>query len=599
MHKYRSLAKRTAWYDDDDDPATYNPFKKYRARRLNTLNDAENGDGTLRRAQSDNVRPASSAAQATEMRGAVAGKTHAQTLPARRTHPPTSSSEDADYNLPRSASPGIEDVQKEAEPNEKDLTPVEEHAKDSTSSNTIVPTADQKQDNSQMTRRRRPMDRLKGIIHGDVGGNDADDNGKGKDGPKFTPMSQLRATLFNSWINLLLVFVPVGIIVNYLHINPIAVFILNFVAIIPLAALLSYATEEIALRVGEVLGGLLNATFGNAVELIVSILALVQNQIVIVKTSLIGSMLSNLLLVLGMCFFFGGYNRLEQQFNMVVAQTAASLLALAAASLIIPTVFKDWNDTDHDLNTAPLSRGTAVILLFVYGCYLLFQLKSHAELYNEPSPKSDKRNMGKLSKGEARKSIVQAGAGIGASAGGENAVKPVDQDDDQEEPQLTLWVAIFTLAASTVLVALCAEYMVDNIDAITHCGGGISKTFVGLILLPIVGNAAEHATSVTVAVKDKMDLAIGVAVGSSMQIALLVLPLIVVIGWIMGKNDMTLDFDGYYLSVFFVAVLLVNYLIQDGKSHWLEGVLLQTLYIIIAVGAWFYPNSAEQCAEEG
>ena len=310
-----------------------------------------------------------------------------------------------------------------------------------------------------------------------------------------------------------------------------------------------------------------------------------QDQIIIVKTSLIGSMLSNLLLVLGMCFFFGGYNRIEQSFNMVVAQTAASLLALAAASLIIPTVFKDWNDTDHDLNTAQLSRGTAVILLFVYGCYLLFQLKSHAGMYNAPSPKNDKRSMGKLSKGEANKGIAQVGALIGASAGGENAVKPVGQDEG-EEPQLSFWVAIFTLGASTVLVALCAEYMVDNIDAITHCGGGISKTFVGLILLPIVGNAAEHATSVTVAVKDKMDLAIGVAVGSSLQIALLVLPLIVVLGWIMGKEDMTLDFDGYYISVFFVAVLLVNYLIQDGKSHWLEGILLQTLYIIIAVGAW-------------
>jgi hypothetical protein len=128
-------------------------------------------------------------------------------------------------------------------------------------------------------------------------------------------------------------------------------------------------------------------------------------------------------------------------------------------------------------------------------------------------------------------------------------------------------VAIFTLAASTVVVALCAEFMVDSIDAITK-NGGISKTFVGLILLPIVGNAAEHATAVTVAVKDKMDLAIGVAVGSSMQIALLVLPFTVVLGWIMGKDNMNLNFDGFQIAVLFVAVLLVNYLIQDGKSHW-------------------------------
>lgn len=326
--------------------------------------------------------------------------------------------------------------------------------------------------------------------------------------------------------------------------------------------------------------------FSNAVELIVSILALVKDEIVIVKTSLIGSMLSNLLLVLGMCFFLGGINRMEQNFNVVVAQTAASLLALAAASLIIPTVFTQWNDTDRNLDSAPLSRGTAVILLFVYACYLLFQLKSHSEMYNAPSPKNEKRNKQK-EKGDATKGIAQVGALIGASAGGENAVKPVGQDDEAETPQLSLTAAISTLAASTVLVAFCAEFMVANIDKVASCGSGVSKTFVGLILLPIVGNAAEHATSVTVAIKDKMDLAIGVAVGSSMQIALLVLPLIVVIGWILGKNDMTLDFDGFEIAVFFVAVLLVNYLIGDGKSHWLEGVLLMTLYVIIAVAAWY------------
>jgi len=163
-------------------------------------------------------------------------------------------------------------------------------------------------------------------------------------------------------------------------------------------------------------------------------------------------------------------------------------------------------------------------------------------------------------------------------------------DDDKlevpETPQLSITIAILTLLISTVLVALNAEYLVDSINAITCGSTGISKNFVGLILLPIVGNAAEHATAVTVAVKDKMDLAIGVAVGSSMQIALLVLPFSVVLGWIIGK-DMTLDFDGFQIAVLFVAVLLVNYLIQDGKSHWLEGVLLMTLYIIIAVAAWY------------
>ena len=167
-----------------------------------------------------------------------------------------------------------------------------------------------------------------------------------------------------------------------------------------------------------------------------------------------------------------------------------------------------------------------------------------------------------------------------------------DADDDEpEEPQLSVLVAILTLAASTVLVALNAEFLVDSINDVT-CGGGISKNFVGLILRPIVGNAAEHATAVTVAIKDKMDLAIGVAVGSSMQIALLVLPLVVVLGWIIGKDDMTLFFDGFQIAVLFVSVLLVNYLIQDGKSNYLEGCMCLGTYIIIAIAFYVYPEDS-------
>lgn len=161
---------------------------------------------------------------------------------------------------------------------------------------------------------------------------------------KFTVASQLRATILNSWINVLIIAAPVGIALYAIDADPVAVFVVNFIAIIPLAAMLSYATEEIALRTGETIGGLLNATFGNAVELIVAILALVKKEVTIVQTSLIGSMLSNLLLVMGMCFFFGGINRLEQHFNVTVAQTAASLLALAVGALIIPTAFENWSN---------------------------------------------------------------------------------------------------------------------------------------------------------------------------------------------------------------------------------------------------------------
>jgi Ca2+:H+ antiporter len=386
---------------------------------------------------------------------------------------------------------------------------------------------------------------------------------KKKQWPKPSFGAQLKA-VFASWINIMLVFVPVGIALAQIDgINGIVVFIINFLAIIPLAAMLSFATEELAIYVGETLGGLLNASFGNAVELIVSIIALAQGKIVIVQTSLVGSMLSNLLLVLGMCFFFGGLKRQEQFFNVTVAQTASSLLALAIGSLIIPTAFRIFED--RATGVAPLSRGTSVLLLITYGAYLYFQLSTHATMYNEPSQKVPKRQSGRKESGDVLRGIATMGAGTAAVAGGEiNQQHLVHEEEEEEEtPQLSRLGALVTLAGSTVLVAFCAEYMVSSIDDLTS-GGKVSEEFVGLILLPIVGNAAEHATAVTVAIKDKMDLAIGVAVGSSLQIALLVFPLMVIIGWIgLGQpEDMTLNLDGFQVAVLFISIILVNYLIQ-------------------------------------
>lgn len=404
----------------------------------------------------------------------------------------------------------------------------------------------------------------------------------------FTFANQIQRTLLSSWINVLLVAAPVGIALNYIHsVNRIAVFVVNFIAIIPLAAMLSFATEEIALRTGETLGGLLNATFGNAVELIVAIIALIDGKVNIVQTSLIGSILSNLLLVMGFCFFFGGLRRPEQYFNTTVAQTAASMLALAAASVIVPTVFDAAANTPTE-DVAKLSRGTAVILLVVYGAYLFFQLKTHSQVFNEQSQKVPAKPW---SRGSSNPNIKQGLMVPATLVGGriidkDNFNVTLDEEEEEEEdPQLHFWVAIATLAGSTVIIALCAEFMVGSIDAITQ-NGALSDEFVGLILLPIVGNAAEHATAVTVAVKDKMDLAIGVAVGSSMQVALFLIPMLVVIGWGMGNDEMNLSFDTFQVAVMFVAVLLVNYLIGDGKSHWLEGWLLMCLYAIIAVCAF-------------
>ncbi|KAK5174275.1 Vacuolar membrane antiporter with Ca2+/H+ and K+/H+ exchange [Saxophila tyrrhenica] len=360
-------------------------------------------------------------------------------------------------------------------------------------------------------------------------------------------------TLTSNYVNILLVFVPAGIILGALDLNPTAVFIVNFLAIMPLAALLSFATEELSAKMGQTLGGLMNASFGNAVELIVSIVALMKGEIRIVQASMLGSILSNILLVLGCCFISSGIMREESRFNETVASTMSSLMAVAATSLIIPaTLYSTLNDSNHDTeaNILVLSRGTAIIMLILYCLYLVFQLKTHKKLFDAEA-----------------------------------------QEGEEDEAQILGPVpATICLILVTLLVAVCAEYLVDSIDAIVE-EAGISKTFIGLILLPIVGNAAEHVTAVVVAYKDKMDLAVGVAIGSSMQIALFVTPFLVILGWIVGQ-PMTLNFEGFETVVFFLSVLVVNYLIQDGKSNYLEGCMCLGTYIIIAIAFYVYPEDA-------
>ena len=320
---------------------------------------------------------------------------------------------------------------------------------------------------------------------------------------------------------------------------------------------------------------------------------------------------------IGMCFALGGYNRPEQHFNMTVAQTACSLLILAGASLIIPTAFQQLSeapDNQTQANLPKLSRGTSIILLFVYACYLFFQLRTHVDIYNAKSEKVEKQNLVRRNTGvgDVQRGIATAGAASSAGAGGQiNAANLIreehadqqqreEAEQEEEEPNLSFIGGIITLCGATALIGVCSEFVVDNISEVAQ-QNNVPLEFIGLILLPIVGNAAEHATAVTVAIKDKMDLAIGVAVGSSLQIALLVIPISVVIGWIVGpkpspppqtgsEGPMTLNFDGFIIAILFVSILLVNYLIQDGKSHWLEGVMLMTTYIIIAVAAWFYPD---------
>ncbi|KAK7430129.1 hypothetical protein QQZ08_003314 [Neonectria magnoliae] len=623
-----------------------------------------------------------------------------------------------------------------------------------------------------------------------------------------------------SWLNVLLIFVPVGIVVAEIDgIHGGIVFGMNAIAIIPLAGLLAFATESVAREMGDALGALLNVTFGNAVELIIFI-ALVKDEIRIVQASLLGSILANLLLILGMAFFLGGLRFREQIYNSTVTQMSACLLSLAVTSLVLPTAFHaSFSDSKRaDAESLKISRGTSVILLLVYLVYLLFQLKSHAYMYestpqhivdaestpgpaaawldssssdssSSSSPSSDdsdhsrgtmrkkmkkvlrrrrKSNASSLESGDAkaaRAPSLKAGrrdetnseastsrptiprfpsvegseeimendephrhhkrrhrrhryrkskkadldedlekgtrakpkvtfenttqfSGIGEPRRVDFAVQPENHMDNQPEndsgpegsgrrpfpilrgisvknlapsvfvqkpavgmlpaappgpvPRVRYGVrrtnslpdrlnqtynrppgalfpaqvplmalstgtepekdgdyekhlsragSIVLLLVSTALVAVCAEFLVDSIQEVVE-SSSIGEIFIGLIILPIVGNAAEHVTAITVAMKNKMDLAIGVAVGSSIQIAIFITPLVVIIGWIMDR-DMTLYFTLFETVCLFVSAFIVNFLVLDGRSNYLEGALLCAVYLIISVVAFYYPDEDE------
>ncbi|KAF2183203.1 hypothetical protein K469DRAFT_728239 [Zopfia rhizophila CBS 207.26] len=642
-----------------------------------------------------------------------------------------------------------------------------------------------------------------------------------------------KSALCYSWVNVLLVFVPIGIAVHLVGLAPEIVFSMNAVAIIPLAGLLSHATEAVAARLGDTLGALLNVSFGNAVELILFIILLAGNQIRVVQAALLGSILANLLLILGMAFLLGGLRFQEQIYNSTVTQMSACMLSLAVMSLLLPTAFHSAfsNYSTADEKTLHVSRGTSVILLLVYVLYLLFQLKSHAYMYastpqhiideeSHPGVLADILNSSSSSDSSSDSSSTDSDSSAGShttakkikrafrnrkrrkssasskdtpsapsvmsspsvenhknffdsqrngtdnenaihsnplsrrgsvlnaivsgdeadtderahiprvrdfeagSSGSPNgkrenrkpkhkkhrkhngnhpdgrdestratsrgedatpkvafadevqqtdsapvpkrafAIRPAlpsllsnnvfttpqnpppqsgspalgnirvagprtlrrttslpdrinrvgsqpsynhhpplvsqlpgvavsvhEEPANEKRPDMSRTAAVVMLIVSTALVAVCADFMSDAIEPMVE-KTNISEAFIGLIILPIVGNAAEHVTAVTVAAKNKMDLAIGIAVGSSIQIAIFVTPFIVLLGWIMNK-DMSLYFNIFETVSLFVTAFVVNFLVLDGRSNYLEGSLLIAAYVIIAVASFFYPDGCD------
>lgn len=356
----------------------------------------------------------------------------------------------------------------------------------------------------------------------------------------------------------LLIFVPVSVVGHYLGWNDIVIFITAALAIVPLAAWMGTATEEIAVVLGPSWGGLLNATFGNATELIIAIVALTQGLIGVVKASLVGSIIGNLLLVMGLSMFLGGLKYKEQTFQPVIARVNGSSMNLAVVAILLPAAVNRISSTGPPA-MQKLSYAVAVVLILVYALTLLFSMKTHAYLYE---------------------------VGVANDEGTDAAeILSSPEEAPDHPPNLKLWVGV--LLGATLLVALESELLVGTLEAASE-GLGLSAFFTGVILLPIVGNAAEHATAVTVGMKNKMDLAISVAVGSSMQIALFVIPLLVLIGLFIGQ-PMDLNFNSLELLSVFVAVVLTNSVSADGRSNWLEGILLMSTYIILGLAFYAQP----------
>jgi len=356
----------------------------------------------------------------------------------------------------------------------------------------------------------------------------------------------------NAIFLVLLLFIPISLAAHFLEWGESIVFITAGLGIIPLASYMGEATEEIAIVVGPNLGGLLNATFGNATELILAFVALKGGLITVVKATITGSIISNLLLVMGFSMFLGGLKYKEQIFQSGAARMNASIMNLAVIAILLPTAVEYTSSGIGEETLQTLSVTVAVVLILIYCLTLLFSMKTHSYLYEAGEADSE------------------------AEEGDEKA---------KEDVNLPFWIGV--LLVITVAVAIESELLVDSLEVATS-ELGLTSLFTGVILLPIIGNAAEHATAVTVALKNKMDLSVSVAMGSSMQIALFVAPVLVIGGWIMGQ-PMDLNFNPFELVAVIVAVLIANSVSSDGESNWLEGSLLIATYSILALAFFFHP----------
>ena len=356
------------------------------------------------------------------------------------------------------------------------------------------------------------------------------------------------------WPYLLVPFIPIALILELVHADPVPVFFASALGVIPTAALMGRATEELAARSGPGIGGLLNVTFGNAPELIIALFALGAGLHEVVKASIIGSMLGNILLVMGAAMFVGGLRRDRQYFDRTAAGVQSGMLLLAVAALIMPAIFEliegqglpkpGAERVNYDATVEHLSLAVALVLMLTYAAGLLFSLKTHRALFN-----------------------------------------PVEEEAHEGEPW-TVRKAVGALTLAGVAVGVMSEVLVGSISEASE-SIGLSEFFVGVIVVATVGNAAEHWVAVLVAAKNKMDLAVNIAIGSSAQIALFVAPVLVLCSFFLGPHPMALVFNGFELGAVLVAVIIANQITQEGESTWFEGLQLLAVYVVFGLSFYF------------
>jgi Ca2+:H+ antiporter len=349
----------------------------------------------------------------------------------------------------------------------------------------------------------------------------------------------------------LFVFIPITVILEHVgELPPPVIFFSAALAIVPIAALIVQATEQLAHRTGDAVGGLLNATFGNAPELIIAMVALKAGYLDMVRASLIGAILANLLLALGLSFFLGGLRYHDQKYNPVATRTYSSMMLIAVISLVVPSAFSRILAPEGTIRQEQLLNiGIAVVLLLAYGLYLLFSLKTHP------------------------------GAFASVDTGGEAR---------HEGKQWSMARAVSSLIGASVLAAWMSEILVGAAEG-TGKSLGMTQTFIGIVFLAIVGGAAESGSAIAMARKNKVDLSVGIALGSSIQIALFVAPVLVLVSYFIAPQPLELSFNRAETGALFMGVLIGTLVCGDGQSNWYKGVQLVTVYTIIALMFYFIP----------